>query len=117
SSDMAMITSLLGARAAGVYSVAFNLASAPLDKIGAIFNRVAYPAVARVNDDPDKARRFLLPLHFTLLAVASPALVGASLVAPDLVAVLLTGKWEAAVPVLQVVCIANIVRLSGMLLP
>ncbi len=37
--------------------------------------------------------------------------------APDLVAILLTGKWEAAVPVLQVICIANIVRLSGMLLP
>jgi O-antigen/teichoic acid export membrane protein len=117
SSDMAMITSLLGARAAGVYSVAFNLASAPLDKIGAIFNRVAYPAVARVNDDAEKSRRFLIQLHFTLLAVASPALVGAALVAPDLVAVLLTDKWEAAVPVLQVVCIANIVRLSGMLLP
>ena len=117
SSDMAMITSLLGARAAGVYSVAFNLASAPLDKIGAIFNRVAYPAVARMNDDAERSQRFLLQLHFALLAVASPALVGASLTAPDLIPVLLTGTWQAAVPVLQVVCIANIVRLSGMLLP
>ena len=117
SSDMMMITSLLGARAAGVYTVAFNLASAPLDKIGAIFNRVAYPAVARMNDDAEKSKRFLFQLHFALLAVASPALVGAALVAPDLVAVLLTSKWSAAIPVLEIVCIANIVRLSGMLMP
>jgi O-antigen/teichoic acid export membrane protein len=117
SSDMMMITSLLGARAAGVYTVSFNLASAPLDKIGAIFNRVAYPAIARMNDDAEKARRFLIDLHFALLAVASPALVGAALAAPDLIAVLLTAKWSVAVPVLQVICIANIVRLSGMLMP
>lgn len=117
SADMAMITSLLGARAAGVYSVAFNLASAPLDKIGAIFNRVAYPAVARMSDHAEKSQRFLLQLHFALLAVASPVLVGVSLTAPDLIPVLLTATWAAAVPVLQVVCIANVVRLSGMLLP
>jgi O-antigen/teichoic acid export membrane protein len=117
SSDMLMITSLLGAYAAGVYTVAFNLASAPLDKIGAIFNRVAYPAVARMNEDRAKARSFLFQLHFTLLAVASPVLVGVAIVAPDLVAVLLTSKWSSATAVLQLLCIANILRLSGMLMP
>ncbi|MBX5461128.1 MAG: lipopolysaccharide biosynthesis protein [Steroidobacteraceae bacterium] len=117
SADMAMITALLGARSAGVYSVAFNLASAPLDKIGAIFNRVAYPAVARMNSDAEKSRRFLIQLHLGLLAVASPVLVGVALVAPEVVTVLLTDKWAAAVPVLRVICLANILRLSGMLLP
>lgn len=116
-SDMAMITSLLGARAAGTYSVAFNLASAPLDKIGAIFNRVAFPAVARMSDDPGRSRRLLTQMHFALLMIASPVLIGASLTAPDLVAVLLTNKWEGAVPVLQIICLANILRLSGMMMP
>lgn len=116
-SDMVIITSRLGAHAAGTYSVAFNFAASPLDKIGAIFNRVAFPAVARLQDQPERSRTLLLRLHFVLLAVASPALVGASLVAPEFVSLLLTDKWGGVVPILRIVCIVNVLRLSGMLMP
>jgi teichuronic acid exporter len=117
SCDMMIISALLGARVAGVYSVSFNLATAPLDKIGAVFNRVAFPAIARLRDEPQRSRTLLLRLHFYLLALASPALLGISLLAPDIVSVLLTDKWREAVPVLQILCLANIVRLSGMVMP
>jgi teichuronic acid exporter len=115
--DMMIISALLGSRVAGVYSVSFNLATAPLDKIGAVFNRVAFPAIARLKDEPERSRTLLLRLHFYLLAIASPALLGISLLAPEIVNVLLTEKWREAIPVLQILCIANIVRLSGMVMP
>jgi teichuronic acid exporter len=117
SCDMMIVSALLGSRIAGVYSVSFTLATAPLDKIGAVFNRVAFPAVARLKDEPERSRSFLLRLHFYLLAIASPALLGMSLLAPELVDVLLTEKWLEAVPVLQLLCLANIIRLSGVVMP
>jgi teichuronic acid exporter len=115
--DMMIISALLGSRVAGVYSVSFNLATAPLDKIGSVFNRVAFPAIARLKDEPERSRTLLLRLHLYLLAIASPALLGISLLAPEIVTVLLTDKWQEAIPVLQILCIANIIRLSGMVMP
>src|SRR4029078_10627957 len=46
--DMLVSSATLGQRAAGLYAVSASLATAPLDKIGSIFNRVAFPLVARM---------------------------------------------------------------------
>jgi O-antigen/teichoic acid export membrane protein len=116
-SDMLIISATLGQRAAGLYAVSASLATAPLDKIGSIFNRVAFPLVARLQDEPEKARQLLAKFHYYLLAIVSPALIGAALTSPELVAVLLNSKWADAIDILAILCVANVVRLSGMMLP
>lgn len=115
--DMLIISATLGQRAAGLYAVSASLATAPLDKIGSIFNRVAFPLVARMHDEPEKARQLLSKFHYYLLAIVSPALVGVALTSPEVVAVLLNSKWADAIDILAILCVGNVVRLSGMMLP
>jgi len=115
--DQIVISSLLGTRYSGLYSVSANLATAPLDKIGAIFNRVAFPILARLQENPETARKLFFRFHFYLLLIASPILVGLGLVAREAVMILLSPKWAAAFQVLQILCFANVIRLSGMVFP
>jgi O-antigen/teichoic acid export membrane protein len=115
--DQMVISSLLGTRYSGLYSVSANLATAPLDKIGAIFNRVAFPILARLQENPETARKLFLRFHFYLLVIASPILVGLGIVAREAVTILLSPKWAPAFQVLQILCFANVIRLSGMVFP
>ena len=118
SSPTAIIGKLLGSSLLGYYNMAFQLAVMPIDKIANVFNQVIFPAIARV--DPDKAedaRYVFLRTHRYMLLLLQPALVGLALVAPDLIPVLLTEKWNPVIPVLQVFCVLNILRLSSMMFP
>jgi O-antigen/teichoic acid export membrane protein len=114
--DIFIIGKFLGDHFTGIYSLAFTLATMPLDKIGTIFNHVAFPALSRTKDDQAKCRTMFLEMHRYLLFIAYPVLIGLAIVAEDLVVVLLTEKWLAVVPVLQALCIVNVVRVSGMLI-
>lgn len=115
--DMATVSWLVGARAAGHYLMAQNLANMPLDKLGSIVNRVAFPAIARLQADRERARAYFLTAHFWLVAVCAPLAVGGALVAPDLVALLFTDAWRDAGTILRLLCVAAAFRLSGMVMP
>lgn len=115
--DLFVISARLGERAAGYYSLALTLANVPIDKLGALVNRVSFPAVARIQDDPDRVREFFLSSHFWLVMVTAPVAVGGALIAEELVGVLLTDKWAETGRVFALLCVANAFRLSGMLMP
>lgn len=113
--DVFIIGKFLGEQLTGFYSLAFQLATIPLDKIGTVFNHVAFPSLARAKDDDAQCRAMFLEFHRYLLLIAYPLLLGIALVADDLVLLLLTEKWLPIVPVLQVICVVNALRVSGML--
>lgn len=115
--DMIIVSARLGERASGLYLMALTFANAPLDKLGAIVNRVTFPAVARVKDSPAAVRNLFLSAHFWLMLVAAPMLAGAALVADDVVEVLFPQTWHDTGAVLGLMCAANVFRLSGMVMP
>lgn len=114
--DVFIIGRMLGEKMLGYYSMAFQLATMPLDKIGTIFNQVAFPAIARIQHDREQAKVLFLNLHRYLLIVTYPLLLGFALVAEELVLLLLTAKWLPIVPILQAFCVLNLLRISGMLI-
>lgn len=114
-SDVFIVGKLLGGTATGFYSMAVKLADIPLDKIASVFVQVAFPALSRVRGDNEGAQRLYLQLHRYLLAIALPLLFGLLAVAEDAVSVVLSDKWLPMVPVLQLLCILNAVRVSGTL--
>ena len=115
-SPAAIIGKMLGTTIVGYYNMAFQLAVMPIDKIASVFNQVTFPAIARVHKDRvDDARYLFLQTHRYLLLLVQPALIGLALVAPDLIPLLLTEKWNPVVPVLQIFCLLNILRLSSMI--
>lgn len=113
--DLFVIGKTLGATVLGTYGMAMQLARMPIEKIGAIFTQVVFPAVSQIGTDSTSARRFYLDTHRNLLLITFPMLVGMALVANDLVIVLLTDKWQNIIPILQVFCILNLLRVSAML--
>jgi O-antigen/teichoic acid export membrane protein len=114
--DVFIIGKFLGGHFTGIYSLAFQLATIPLDKIGTLFNHVAFPSLARLKEDEQQCRTLFVELHRYLLFIAYPVLIGIAAVADDLVALLLGAKWHQVTPILQVLCVVNIVRVSGMLI-
>ena len=113
--DLFVIGKSLGATVLGTYGMAMQLARMPIEKIGAVFTQVVFPAVSQIGSDSSSARRFYLDMHRNLLLITFPMLVGIALVADDLVIVLLTDKWRDIIPILQVFCILNLLRVSAML--
>ena len=115
--DIMIIGLFLTEKQVGYYAMAFHLATLPLDKIGSIFNGVAFPAVSRIKENSSLAKSLFLNMHKYLLLITYPILVGFALVAEDLVLLLLTDKWLPLVPILQALCILNLLRISGMIMP
>lgn len=115
-SDVLIIGRVLGTQAAGYFGMAYQLATIPLDKIGAIFNRVALPTLSDKEQSPEMRARVFLQIHEGLLVIGAPILVGMALVAEPLVHLLLSPTWAPVVPVLQGLCVVNLLRLSGMVM-
>jgi O-antigen/teichoic acid export membrane protein len=107
---------ILGQSAAGYYTMANQFAQIPLNKLGSIFNTIAFPATSRLKHQKTEAASLFLRLHRYLLMVTFPLLLGLTVVAEDVIVFLLSDKWAPVVPVLQILCVANLLRVSMMLL-
>lgn len=100
--DFAIIGRVLGTAPLGSYTVGWNLASIPVDKVTALLGRVALPVFSAVQRDRAAVARYLMILSEGLALVVLPASLGLALVAPDFVGVVLGPRWSAAVIPLEV---------------
>ncbi|MDF1819143.1 MAG: lipopolysaccharide biosynthesis protein [Immundisolibacteraceae bacterium] len=113
-SDTFFLGLFAGTTATGYYNLAFTLASLPIDKIGSIFNQIAFPAFSRLREDSSGSKSLFLNLHKYLLLIGVPLLCGGVFVADDLVRLLFEEKWLPIVFPLQMIMVINILRLSEM---
>lgn len=115
--DVMIIGKILGERSLGYYSMAFQLAVLPLDKIATVFNQVMFPALSRLQSDQAGSRELFLQLHRYLLLISFPILFGMAIVADDAILLLLTEKWTPIVPFFQALCLVSGLRISATLMP
>lgn len=108
---------VLGQAALGVYGLAWTLANVPLEKVATLVTTVVPSYLATVQSQPAALRRYLRTLTEALALTTLPATVGLGLVASDLVPLALGAKWNAMVPVLQVLCVYTAFRSVVALLP
>lgn len=101
----------------GYYSMGYQLATIPLDKVGALFNRITFPSLSRIKEDVELARSLFIGMHKYLVFVTFPMLAGLMAVADDLIVLLLTDKWAPMTYIIEFLCVLNIVRVSGMIMP
>ena len=105
--DTLIAARFLNGQAVGLYSVSMHLATMPVSKTMAIVNQVAFPAVARLQNELPRMRARLLEALRLLAFVAIPALWGLSATAHEFVDVVLGAKWhEAVLPLMLVSLIA-----------
>jgi O-antigen/teichoic acid export membrane protein len=112
-----IISSFMGQIKVGYFNMANTISRMPLDKIGSIFNGVTFPAVSKVQDNPQHVTEIYLNLLKYLLIFAIPVFFSIFIVADDLILFLLTDKWVPIIGILKILLLVNVFRMIGMLVP
>jgi O-antigen/teichoic acid export membrane protein len=103
--DILVVAKVFSEELVGMYTMAMHLASLPIQKLNTIINEVAFPAFARVQDDPEKVASHFLKGIRLISVFAFPICWGLSSVAPELVAIVLGTKWQSAAEPLQILAL------------
>jgi len=105
-SDVFIASRSLDAHALGLYAEGLFLTTLITSKFVPPLNEVAFPAYARMQDDPQRmAASFLKALRLILL-VTCPLYFGMAATAPDMVRVVLGEKWLGMAPLVSVLALA-----------
>jgi len=110
-SDVLIAARRLAAEVVGLYSVSLHFATLPMQKIMGVVTQVAFPAVARLQGDPDRLRTRLLEATRLLSVFGVAVMWGMSSVSLELVELVLGPKWKGAVFPLQAICIVVPLRM------
>jgi O-antigen/teichoic acid export membrane protein len=108
--DNLLIGRYLGSEALGVYAVAYNVMLLPMAQIVSPIRDVFYAGFARLQNDPRRLGDVWLRVNRLASSLLVPAFLGLAVVAPDFVPVALGKNWHAAIPVLQLLCLAGIAQ-------
>lgn len=77
------------------------------DNITFSINSVMFPAIAKAQSDPQRVKNMTRRSIKTTSYIIMPMMIGMAAVAEPLVRFLLTDKWLACVPYLQITCITS----------
>jgi O-antigen/teichoic acid export membrane protein len=115
--DFLVAGRMFGSDVLGVYTMAWTLATMPLEKLHGVLGSVTTAQFSAVQNDHAQLRRYLLGLTGSISLIIFPLLAGLAVTAPNAVAVVLGAKWTPSVPSLQVLAIYGCLRCAMPLLP
>jgi PST family polysaccharide transporter len=115
--DFGVAGRVLGGAALGNYTVAWTIASAPVEKIANLVTGVTPAFFSAVQTDKAELRRYLLRLTEILSFVTVPASFGLALVADYLVLALLGPKWSGVIGPLRLLGVFVAGRSVATILP
>lgn len=99
--DFAIVGRVLGKVALGAYTIGWEIATLPVERVSALVGQVTPGIFSTVQADRPALRRYYLGVIEGLAFITFPGAVGIALTAPQLVTVLLGDKWLPAVLPLQ----------------
>jgi O-antigen/teichoic acid export membrane protein len=111
--DNLVVGRWLGAVALGLYSRAYQLMSVPTGLLGDVLDKVLFPTMARVQDEPRRLASAYLQGVACVGLMTLPLGVVVAVLAPELVAVIFGSRWEALVPAFQVLMLGMMFRMSS----
>ena len=109
-SDNLLIGRFLGATSLGVYSLSYNLMLYPVIRLSDPINSAMFPVLARMQDDNVRIAGIWLRITRFVAALVAPAMLLLIVLAPEFVQIVLGSKWDAAVPVIQILSWAGLVQ-------
>jgi len=109
-SDDLLIGYFLGPTLLGYYTVGYRLLLIIMILVTGIINTVAFPAFARLQQNPERMlRAFYNVTQYTSL-LAFPVFIGLGILAPELIPALFGEKWVPSIPVMQVLALFGILQ-------
>jgi O-antigen/teichoic acid export membrane protein len=115
--DFLVAGRVLGQAALGAYTLAWTLATIPLEKITTIVSTVSYAYFSASQNDSAALRRYLRILTEGLSITTFPATIGMALVAGDFVHLVLGPKWRDVIVPLEILALYASFRCIVTLLP
>jgi O-antigen/teichoic acid export membrane protein len=108
--DNLLIGRVLGTSVLGIYQTAFQLGMTPLEIILQLVNRVQFPIYAALRDKPAELVQAFNRSARTLLLFLGPVAVLLCFGSADLLSLIGGGRWLPAVPLIQVLAWASLLR-------
>jgi PST family polysaccharide transporter len=99
--DKILLGRVWGANPLGIYERAYQLITVPTDGLNSAVGGVAFPALARLQNDPVRFKSYFLKGYSLVLAMTLPMTIGFAVYSHDLIGVMLGPKWTAAAPVFR----------------
>lgn len=107
--DNVMIGWYWGARALGLYQKAYGLLLLPINQINAPISGVAISALSRVQNDPQRMRRYFLGGYEIAASLILPVVCSISVFSYEVVLFVLGPRWEGAVGLFRLLVPAALV--------
>jgi len=108
--DDIFVGKVIGVSALGLYQIAFRLSNMPTTDISHVISSVTFPAYARLQDDLARVKSAYLKVLRVTLMIAMPMAAGIFLLADGGVEIVLGRQWQEAVPIIQVLAAAGLLR-------
>ncbi len=106
--DDLLIGYFLGAEALGYYSMAYRILGMLQQLLVQTSKQVALPTFSRLQHDLEQFRRAFYKATQLTSAIAFPIFLSITVLAPELIVLLLGQQWLPAIPVLQVLSLAGL---------
>jgi PST family polysaccharide transporter len=110
--DNLVVGRWLGAEALGLYGRAFQLMSMPASVLGQAMMEVIFPLMSQVQHQAARLGVAFRRGSATVALLALPAATLVTILAPELVAVVLGAQWQGAVVPLQILAVGVLFRLA-----
>ena len=111
--DYLLIGRFLGSDNLGVYTRAYTTMLLPISQVTTILGRVMFPALSRIQTNIPKVKEVYLYANRIIALLTMPLMLGLLVVARPFVLTLYGPKWEAVIPVLQVLCLIGLKQSLG----
>ncbi|WP_426899987.1 MOP flippase family protein [Rossellomorea vietnamensis] len=108
--DYIFIGKFLGPEALGVYTIAYQLVVVPVSKINPLITRVAFPLFAKEQKNNASLSKGFTDMSKMLAAITFPILFGMMCTADVLVPIMFGEKWEASIPLVQILAGLGLLR-------
>jgi PST family polysaccharide transporter len=92
--DKVLLGRFFGADAIGIYGRASQLIRIPVDNLNSAVGGVAFAALSRLQNDPERVKRYFIKGYSLVVTMTLPITVGCALFSDDLILVLLGPKWK-----------------------
>ena len=106
--DNIIIGRMLGAKILGYYTLAYQLAIFPVNKINPIILQVAYPVLAKMKDDPEELKSSYLKILDIISYFNLPLLAGLFITAESIVPLIYGPGWEPTFPLIKIFVFVSI---------
>lgn len=106
--DNMLIGRFCGALPLGLYSRAYSLLLFPIAQITAPVTAVGVPTLSRLQNEPERYRRFYLKAVRFIAYVSMPLVAAMAALSPELIWMVLGREWMGAGPIFTVLAVAAI---------